>query len=289
MQLQLDLQNYHRRIQLAAYFKDSNKLNENKIPPFMGTSTWTPPLEKLPPEVINLMEEDKHLFNLHFKPIREKFNLSVEEVKALKELKNAKHIVIKPADKGATVVVLSREQYILEVQRQLDDTVYYKKLDKPIFLDTVPLIDNILNTLKNNKFINEKQRKYLKGNLQPRERHFYILPKIHKDPSSWTVPFEVPQGRPIVSDCDSETYYTAEYLDFYLNPLSTKHPSYLKDTYHFIEIVKNLVIPSNSSFFSMDVTSLYTNIDIPSGINAVKKCFAKYPDPNGQIQNYYNY
>lgn len=277
-QSKLDLQNYHRKIKLAAYFANSKK-EKRDILPFMGTSDWTPPLSKLPLEVINLIEDDWNLWNKHYRPIREQLNLSLEEVKALRELKNTKHIVIKPADKGATVVILSREQYNLEVEKQLSDKNYYKKLDNPIFLETIPLIDSILNTLKKKKFINDKQRKYLKGNVQPRERRFYILPKVHKDPRNWTVPFEVPAGRPIVSDCDSETYNTAEYLDFYLNPLSTRHPAYVKDTYHFIEIVKSLCIPSNSYFFTMDVTSLYTNIDIPNGIKAVKNIFAKYPDP----------
>ena len=276
IELEWDLQNYHRKIQLAWYFRNSNK---KEIPPFTENSNWTPPRNKLPIEIINLIEEDKHLLERYYRSFKENFNLTIEEVKAIKELKNAKHIIIKPADKGATVVILSREQYDLEVQRQLNDTVYYKKLDKPIFMETIPLIDNILNTLKKKKFINEKQRKYLKGTSQPRERRFYVLPKIHKDPKSWTVPFEVPPGRPIVSDCGSETYYTAEYIDYYLNPLSNRHPAYLKDTYHFIQIVKNLQIPSNSYFFSMDVVSLYTNIDILSGINAVKKCFSRYPDP----------
>lgn len=276
IQLELDLQNYHRKIQLAWYFRDSNK---KEIPPFMENSNWIPPRDKLPPEVINLIDEDRYLLKKHYRSIKENFNLTLQEVRALRELKNAKHIVIKPADKGATVVVLSREQYNLEVLRQLNDTNYYKKLDKPIFMETIPLVDNILNSLKKKKFINEKQRKYLKGNIQPRERRFYILPKIHKDPKKWTIPYEVPPGRPIVSDCGSETYYTAEYIDYYLNPLSNRHPAYLKDTYHFIEIVKSLQIPSNSYFFSMDVASLYTNIDITSGLNAVKKCFARYPDP----------
>lgn len=276
VQLRLDLQNYHRKIKLASYFKDSKK---TEIPPFTGPSIWTPPFDKLPSEVINLIDYDCHLFDKHYKPIKEKYNLSVQEVKALRELKNAKHIVIKPADKGSAVVILSREQYISEAERQLNDTVYYKKLDKPIFMETVPLIHKILDTLKNKKFINDKQRQYLRGNLQPRERRFYILPKIHKDPKNWSVPFEVPPGRPIVSDCGSETYYTAEYLDFHLNPLSIRHPAYVKDTYHFIDTVKSLWIPSNSYFFSMDVNSLYTNIDIQSGISSVKKCFEKYPDP----------
>lgn len=99
------------------------------------------------------------------------------------------------------------------------------------------------------------------------------------DPHKWTVPFEIPQGRPIVSDCGSETYLTAEFLDYYLNPLSIKHPAYVKDTYHFVNIVSNLNLPPQFFFFSMDVASLYTNIPITAGIDCVKKIFTENPDP----------
>lgn len=76
----------------------------------------------------------------HYKPFLEKDNISIQEATVLCELQKLRHIVIKPADKGSTVVILSREQYILEVERQLNDKVHYKKLEKPIYLDTVPII-----------------------------------------------------------------------------------------------------------------------------------------------------
>lgn len=275
-QLQLDIQNYHRKVKLALYFKNSSK---SSVPRFTATSTWVPPQEKLPLEVDELIQKDMNMFVSHFKPRQEKFNLLQEEVQALRQLIRNKHIVIKPADKGSAVVILGREQYITEVNRQLNDTVYYKKLSEPIYPETIPIISGIIEKLKSKKFINAKQKQYLKGDIQPRERRFYILPKIHKDPVKWTVPFQIPPGRPIVSDCGSETYYTAEYIDYYLNPVSVKHPAYVKDTYHFIEIVKSLQIPENSLFFTMDVDSLYTNIDTQAGLLAVKKFFHKYPNP----------
>lgn len=275
-QFQWDLQNYHRKIQLISYFQDKG---EGQILPFIGSSNWTPPPDRIPQEVKNLIIKDVKTFRKHYKPTIEYSNISSQEIRALQELKNTKHIVIKPADKGSAVVILSRDQYIFEAERQLNDVIYYKKLDKPIYLDTIDTVKQIVDTLKEKKFINSKQRKYLIGEVEPRERRFYILPKIHKDPENWTVPFEVPPGRPIVSDCGSETYYTAEYLDFYLNPLSTKHPAYIRDTYHFIEIVNSLRIPSEFYFFSMDVKNLYTNIPIDAGIQCVKNIFEKYPDP----------
>lgn len=275
MQLQLDIQNYHRRIKLAAYFEGKEK---QEPPHFTANSNWTPPPEKLPPEVHNLIEKDQKDLNKYFKSYKEKPNLSQEEEETLRELMHNKQIVIKPADKGSAVVILGRDQYIMEAYRQLHDQKYYTKLREPIYLQTVPMVHRILDDLYKKKFINQKQRQYLKGDLEPRPRKFYMLPKIHKQPEKWTVPFKIPPGRPIVSDCGSETYQTAEFIDYFLNPLSVKHPSYIKDTYHFVEIIKKLKIPLNSIFFTIDIDSLYTNIDTKAGLKAVKNIFLKYPN-----------
>lgn len=110
------------------------------------------------------------------------------------DLQKKKNIVIKPADKGSAVVILGREQYVFEVARQLNDPEYYEKLDKPIYSDTVLMLATILDKLKKKKLINSRQRNYLMGNSQPRERRFYVLPKVHKDPKTWTIPFVVPPG-----------------------------------------------------------------------------------------------
>lgn len=279
-QLQLDIQNYHRKIKLAVFFKDDENNDNTELAPFMPKSIWTPPDEKLPEEIRLLMTKDQEDLKRGFKFSREKSNLTQEEVKALRDLRNNKHIVIKPADKGSAVVIMGRDQYVFEVQRQLNDKTYYKKLKEPIYLKTVPTVHAIIDTLKNKGFINSKQRQYLKGDKEPRERRFYILPKIHKDPKKWTVPYDIPPGRPIVSDCGSETYQTAEFIDYYLNPLSIIHPSYVKDTYHFVDIVKKLKIPKQAMFFSIDVDSLYTNIDIKSGLETVKKIFQNNPNPD---------
>ncbi|ONI45080.1 hypothetical protein AN641_04885 [Candidatus Epulonipiscioides gigas] len=277
-QFKLDIQNYHRKIKLAAYFRNTQK--QSKILPFRPTSFWTPSPEKLPPEINFLVKKDQKDFHKHIQWYTEKQNLSQEEQEALRELAQNKHIVIKPADKGSTVVILGRDQYIKEANRQLSDKIYYIKLKEPIFLKTVPVVHKIIDTLHQKKFINAKQKQYLKGEHEPRARRFYLLPKIHKDPQKWTVPFQIPPGRPIVSDCGSETYQTAEYIDYYLNPLSTRHPSYIKDTYHFISIIKDLKIPNNSCFFTIDIDSLYTNIDTKAGLLTVKNILRKYPDQN---------
>ncbi|KAK2852016.1 hypothetical protein Q5P01_008292 [Channa striata] len=94
----------------------------------------------------------------------------------------------------------------------------------------------------------------------------------------YSKPFEIPPGRQIVSDCGSETYLTAEFLDFYLNPLSTTHPSYIKDTYDFVEKVRKLHVPREAMLFTMDVDSLYTNIHTGEGIQAIQNNLQQNPD-----------
>ena len=274
-QLKLDIQKYHQKIQLIAYFKSNTKWQAK---PFTASSGWLPPPSSIPQQVHRLMTQDMEEFKNSFRPYKEKQNLKPDEVKALRELTRNKDIVIKPADKGSAIVILSRTQYIHEVNRQLGDSTYYKKLDAPIYTKTIPIVKQIIDKLHKNKYINAKQKTYLIGESEPRPRRFYILPKIHKEPNTWTVPWEIPPGRPIVSDCGSETYGTAEFIEFYLYPLSIKHPAYIKDTYHFIEIVQNLSLPSEFLFFTIDVESLYTNIDILSGLATVRRFFQRYPD-----------
>lgn len=277
-QFRYDIQQYHRRLKLALYFKHKHAPARTRR--FEPPSHWVPPREKLPPEIPFLIKKDFQDFHTHFALRDERPNFTPKEHWALKELIKNPHIVIKPADKGSSTVILSRLQYIQEAHRQLNDPTYYVKLREPLYLQTAPLVHQIIDQLYKDKWINAKQKNYLKGDSEPRPRRFYILPKIHKDPSKWTIPSQLPPGRPIVSDCSSETYQTAEFIEFYLFPLSTRHPAYIKDTYHFINEVKKLKIPEHSYFFTMDVDSLYTNIDIGEGLQTVAKIFHKYPDNN---------
>uniref|UniRef100_A0A1A8RNC6 Reverse transcriptase domain-containing protein n=1 Tax=Nothobranchius rachovii TaxID=451742 RepID=A0A1A8RNC6_9TELE len=90
---------------------------------------------------------------------------------------------------------------------------------------------------------------------------------------------QVPPGRPIVSDCSSESYGSAEFIDYFLNPLSITHPSYVKDTYDFIQKMETLTVPESSFLFTMDVESLYTNIETDKGMAAIQKAFQDHPDP----------
>ena len=62
-------------------------------------------------------------------------------------------------------------------------------------------------------------------------------------------------------------------------PLATRHPSFLKDTTHFLDEIKKTKIHPDAFIATIDVDSLYTNIDNVTGIQSVTKAFDRYPDP----------
>lgn len=174
---------------------------------------------------------------------------------------------------------MDKTDYLWEGHRQLNKQEHYSPLNEPIYPQTRLEIKEILEEMCEKKIISGDQKTYLMGSGTPRPRRFYLLPKIHKDPKDWSRPHKIPPGRPIVSDCDSESYYTAEYIEYFLNPISQRHASYLRDTYDFIQKTKNLTIPTDALLFTIDIDSLYTNIETQAGISAVQDCFKRFPDP----------
>lgn len=270
-----DLQVFQRRVALAALFEHKGNTEQT---PFTHKSTWTPKWVQLPPVIRRFFRANAYALKTHDWGPPDTPNVSKRDIKALRQLKNNPHIIIKPADKGSAIVIMDREHYVWEANRQLDNTEHYQKLDKPIFPDTIPLITKIIQEMNQQKYINHKQKTYLLETMGERPRIFYLLPKVHKEPEKWSTPFVIPPGRPIVSDCSSDTYRIAEFIEHHLNPISNRHPSYIKDTYDFIDKIKNLQIPQTALLFTIDIDSLYTNIDTTAGLKAVREWLGRYPD-----------
>lgn len=82
---------------------------------------------------------------------------------ALKRLRKDDSIVIKPADKGSIVVIMDREQYVKEAERQLMDREFYMEIGKPIYPESIKVIEEELRRLKERGILNKKQIHYLKG------------------------------------------------------------------------------------------------------------------------------
>jgi hypothetical protein len=278
-----------RSLKLRDYFsEEENNEYDFSLKTFTNKSTWTPADNLLQQSTLDTVQTilnttesvirhrkeigDRKILLRHFKD-----NLTPEEREALAELKNNNSIIIKPADKGSATVIMDRSAYIAEAQRQLNNTNYYRKLDRPMYTNNVDPINKILEEMAALRVISDKQLKFLRANESDRQRIFYLLPKIHKPKEKWPQPNRMPEGRPIVSDCGSESYRVSQYIDSFIRPISVKHPSYIKDTYDFVSKIRNQCIPDNAYLVTGDVCSLYTNMHIDRTIEIVREALKKHP------------
>ena len=94
-------------------------------------------------------------------------NLPLKERIALKELKKFTDIIIKPADKGTSVVIMDKSDYVMEVNRQLNHPFHYRPLEHPIFTDNIKKIDMIFNSLVSQGMLDQEQAAFLKGDPEP--------------------------------------------------------------------------------------------------------------------------
>ena len=191
-------------------------------------------------------------------------NLSLEEIKSLQNLMSNKNIVIQKADKGNTVVITDKDNYIKGIKNVISDTSKFELLDIP----PEKYINYIVNVEK--KF--RKLFKNLKDNGKITEDEFnricpigsrpgilYGNPKVHKPVINNT-----PKFRPILSAINTPGYNLAKFLIPILEPLT--HNEYtVKDSFSFAREITTY----DSSLFmaSLDVESLFTNIPLKETLN----------------------
>uniref|UniRef100_A0A8C6V001 Uncharacterized protein n=1 Tax=Neogobius melanostomus TaxID=47308 RepID=A0A8C6V001_9GOBI len=147
----------------------------------------------------------------------------LEQRLELKTLKEDKSIVIKGADKGGAIVILNRSPYINEVQCQLNNTNFYRKLDHNPTLEFKNRIRGKLDQLLENEDLTKQEHTFMTVD-NPVIPVLYILPKIHK------TYVDTPPGRTIVPAIGSLTENISAFVDHFLQPLVTALPSYVKDS-----------------------------------------------------------
>ena len=198
---------------------------------------------------------------LNSKPPKD--HLSKDERKALKELKSNTSIVILPADKGRSTVILNRDDYLEKYMDQINNGPYQLLKKDPTTKIKVKTLKQ-LKVLKDNEFIDNKLCYYLKPTDSPAPR-FYCQPKIHQPGAPI---------RPIVSYSGSPLYNLNKYIANILKTYAKHENNNAKNSTAFSSYIRNVPIEDDEIMVSFDVTSLYTNIPIIDTLNIIKDCVA---------------
>ncbi|XP_018368506.1 PREDICTED: uncharacterized protein LOC108764666, partial [Trachymyrmex cornetzi] len=159
-------------------------------------------------------------------------------------------IIYTRADKGNATVAMSRETYINKMKTMLNDIDTYILIKKDPVRKLTTAVRTLLTRWKNKEYIDNKKYRFLycsDGKLPCA----YGVPKIHK------------QGYPlriIISSIGSPLYPLANFLQNILSESLPTANSYIMNSFHLIEELKNIRIEDNFSLVSLDVVSLFTNV-----------------------------
>ena len=267
IEIEKDILLFQRRLKLIQHFKDDGRIQEDKFNTKANTG-WTPNINMPNNLICFMMNVESDILNIKSKE-KQYPNLTKKEFKAIKTLRDNDSIVIRKADKGGKTVILNKNNYIKEANRQLQNRNHYRPLAKDNTVKTNKEVKDYITQIYSEGHINEETARYLKPK-NPRTPIFYMLPKIHKPNNP---------GRPIISQVNSPTERISEFLDYHLKPIATKNDSYLKDTNDFLNRLHNLEeIPEKTILVTIDVVSLYTNIPHEDGIEATRKAFDSRED-----------
>ena len=203
-----------------------------------------------------------------FKPCHVHNGLTKDEMQTLKALANDKTIKVLRPDKGSGVVIIDKSDYDTKLLDILGDSTKFEKLATHtnklrLILKLETKLTRLLGNLKRLQVITRD----LYDKLRPIGSYLgrmYGLPKTHKA----GLPL-----RPMLSALKTFNYNAAKYLVKMLNPLTTNEYT-VKDSFTFVNELKNLNVDKNMTMASFDVTSLFTNIPLTETSDIISEnCF----------------
>ena len=170
-------------------------------------------------------------------------------------------------------MVMNKTDYIKNVTEDLDNKNYYWKLPNDNTADIIEEKQELVEEIK--QYLNDTEYKTIMDDTYTGIPVFYGLLKIHKNLHLF------PPLRPIVAGYNSATVKLSEYVDSYLKPAARKSFSYVRDTTHFLNRLKERSnIPHKTFMVKMDVNGLCNNINHTEGADACYISMEKQKNKN---------
>ena len=164
-------------------------------------------------------------------------------------------LIIKNADKNMGLTVMPKTWYNNQVLNHINDKNYYVESDinyRYIWMEFYA----ITNKLKKLPF---KNKEFVKDMFKIPK--FYIIPKLHKNPV---------KTRPIVPNLNWVTTEVSIWLHKKLWPYVQDCPWIAENSLGVVHKIDSLCLTKRPFVYSIDVESMYTNIDITEGLQVIK-------------------
>ena len=129
------------------------------------------------------------------------------------------------------MVVIDRDTYVNEAFRKLGDREVCKETPTDLTQQIAEMVNDRISKLLADGYTDDNTLDYLLVNSTPWVGRVYLVPKILKKSCS---------GRPVISGCGTCTERVSEFKDFHIKPLVPAIPSYIKDTKHFLRVLRDV-------------------------------------------------
>jgi hypothetical protein len=271
-----DLQDWKRRVRIHHMFADSH----DRIDSGFNPRTYAPNTRFEPkpasPELETYMRAVESRLACTLLSNRTAThgheNLPKRLRKAIKSLRGNKKIRIRYADKNVGITVMDATWEFNQARKHLSDTRNYKHLTPEELQHYAAeayskAYDLIVRRMK--KMVSTATHRFLCISLTNQEPcTFYVVPKLHKTPIS---------TRPIAASHSWTTTGLSIWVDSMLQPVvHAVVDSYVVNSFAVVCDLEKLVVPPDAFLTTWDVESLYPNIPISIGLQAVRWALYKY-------------
>ncbi len=202
--------------------------------------------------------------------------LTRSETTALKELSAVPDLIIQKSDKGNSIVLLNRRDYVSKMQEILSDSSKFQKVpvDPDKDLNKIFSVENrvkkVLDSASKHGVFTEPEYKRLCPSGS-RPGRLYGVGKIHKPGCPL---------RPILSAIGTPTYALAKFLVPLLSPVTANQYT-IKDSLSFAKEICGFE-RTDCFMASFDVKSLFTNIPLTETLDiCVDNLFSGNSPPDG--------
>ena len=188
-----------------------------------------------------------------------KENLTKEQRRALKELKQM-DVAILPADKGNATVLMATEDYHTKMRGLLETTTYQRLKKDPTSTQENRISRKLRELEKGNELPESLYRRLRHSGCQP--PMIYGLPKKHKT----SVPL-----RPIVFCIGSPSYQLSKHISSFLTPLAVQTESHVENSEHFVKTMRDVWMMEDEVLVTFDVVSFFTNVPIGEAVKVIQE------------------